>query len=88
MYQMFRPNLGPSSVLDQLHGMVSCVSMYVQAPGGGGGAVGNAWTGNVWTGMLYIIVVELRRLIGCNTYVRTCDVLCRCVRMSVLKLLL
>ena len=42
----------------------------------------------VWTGMLYIIVVELRRLIGCNTYVRTCDVLCRCVRMSVLKLLL
>ena len=45
MYQMFRPNLGPSSVLDQLHGMVSCVCIYVQALGGGG-AVGNAWTGN------------------------------------------
>ena len=29
-YQMFRPNLEPSSVLDQLHGMVSCAYMYVQ----------------------------------------------------------
>lgn len=85
---MFRPNLGPSSVLDQLHGMVSCVCIYVQALGGGGVQWAMHGQEMVWTGMLYIIVVELRRLIGCNTYVRTCDVLCRCVRMSVLKLLL
>ena len=52
-YQMLWLNLGPLSVLDQLHGMVSCVCTYVQTPGGRG-TVGNAWTGNVWTGMLYV----------------------------------
>ena len=67
-YQMFWPNIGPLSVLD--HYTAWCL-VYVCMCKHQGGGVRWAMHGQEMCGReCCTYIVELRRLIGCNTYVR------------------